>query len=317
MEIDLDSKLCAHFRKELDITTLSYIPKGWSEDKKYCATKTGGEKCLLRISPFSRYADRKAIFSITKQLEKLDIPMCLPLSFGVYENFVYSLQSWIDGKDLNEKLPLLPETVQYALGVQAGAVLRKIHSLPAPSTQEAWAVRFNRKANFKIEKYRACGLRFDGDDFVIGYIENNRHLLANRPQSFQHGDYHVGNMMLADGFTNPVDALRIIDFDRYDYGDPWEEFNRIVWSATASPYFATGQLHGYFQSVPPLAFFRLLAFYIASNTLSSIYWAVPFGQSEINTMMQQAKDVLHWYNNMKNPIPKWYLKDLYSKGDVS
>ncbi|BBB90420.1 MAG TPA: GNAT family N-acetyltransferase [Methylomusa anaerophila] len=34
--------------------------------------------------------------------------------------------------------------------------------------------------------------------------------------------------------------MRIIDFDRYDFGDPREEFNRIVWCATASPYFATG-----------------------------------------------------------------------------
>jgi len=27
------------------------------------------------------------------------------------------------------------------------------------------------------------------------------------------------------------DELIIIDFDRYDFGAPWEEFNRIVWSA--------------------------------------------------------------------------------------
>jgi|GEM_PF-4231484 len=59
------------------------------------------------------------------------------------------------------------------------------------------------------------------------------------------------------------------DFDRYDFGDPWEEFNRIVWSAAASPHFATGQLRGYFSDKPPQEFFKLLAFYIASNTISS------------------------------------------------
>jgi len=36
------------------------------------------------------------------------------------------------------------------------------------------------------------------------------------------------------------DELKIIDFDRCDFGDPGEEFNRIVWSAAASPFFATG-----------------------------------------------------------------------------
>ncbi len=106
-------------------------------------------------------------------------------------------------------------------------------------------------------------------------------------------------------------GLKIIDFDRYDFGDPWEEFNRIVWSAAVSPHFATGQLRGYFGGEPPLEFFRLLAFYIASNTLSSIYWAIPFGQSDIDTMMNQARDVLKWFDNMQSPVPTWYLKDFY------
>jgi len=101
--------------------------------------------------------------------------------------------------------------------------------------------------------------------------------------------------------------LKIIDFDRYDFGDPWEEFNRIVWSAAASPHFATGQLRGYFGGEPPLEFFKLLAFYISSNTLSSIYWAIPFGQSDLDTMMKQSQDVLRWYDNMNNPVPTWYL----------
>jgi len=103
--------------------------------------------------------------------------------------------------------------------------------------------------------------------------------------------------------------LKIIDFDRYDFGDPWEEFNRIVWSAAASPYFATGQLRGYFGGEPPSEFFKLLAFYIASNTLSSIYWALPLGPSDLDTMMKQSQDVLQWFDNLKNPVPAWYLKD--------
>jgi isopentenyldiphosphate isomerase len=109
--------------------------------------------------------------------------------------------------------------------------------------------------------------------------------------------------------------LKIIDFDRYDFGDPWEEFNRIVWSAATSPHFATGQLCGYFGGEPPIEFFKLLAFYISSNTLSSIYWAVPFGSSDLDTMMKQSQDVLRWYDNMRNPIPTWYLRG-YEVWDV-
>ena len=287
------------------------ITKGWSEDKKYCVTTTDGTKYLLRITPISRYEVRKSLFATLEQVAALDIPMCVPVEFGTCDDGVYSLQSWIDGVDLETVLPLLSETEQYILGLKSGEIIRKMHSIRAPNTQEGWESRFNRKTDMKIKKYQECGLRFDGDEHVLAYIEQNRDLLKNRPQCFQHGDYHVGNMMLERGEKPLTEALKIIDFDRYDFGDPWEEFNRIVWSAAASPHFATGQLRGYFGGEPPIEFFKLLAFYIASNTLSSIYWAVPFGQSGLDTMMKQAQDVLEWFNNMQNPVPTWYLKDFY------
>jgi serine/threonine-protein kinase len=283
------------------------IEKGWSEDKKYCVTGTDGTKYLLRITPIERYEVRKSLFDMLECVAALGVPMCLPIEFGICADGVYSLQSWIDGEDLEAALPLLSETEQYVLGLKSGEILKKMHTIPAPDTQEAWAPRFNRKTDTKIQKYHECGVRFEGDDYVLDYIESHRDLLDGRPQCFQHGDYHVGNMMTARG------ELKIIDFDRYDFGDPWEEFNRIVWSAAASPHFATGQLRGYFGGEPPLEFFRLLAFYISSNTLSSIYWAIPFGQAELDTMMKQSRDVLCWFDNMRNPVPIWYLKDFYTQ----
>lgn len=286
------------------------ITKGWSEDKKYCVTTADTRKYLLRISPTSRFETRKALFDLLKKVAELKIPMCTPIEFGVcesnamFQGDVYTLHSWIDGEDLEPALPLMSETEQYVLGLQSGEILKAIHTIHAPATHEEWETRFNRKTDYKIKKYHECGLRFEGDEHVLAYIEQNRHLLKNRLQCFQHGDYHVGNMMLENS------ELKIIDFDRYDFGDPWEEFNRIVWSAAASPYFATGQLQGYFGGEPPLEFFKLLAFYIASNTLSSIYWAVPFGQSDLDTMMKQSQDVLAWFDNMKNPVPTWYKQNI-------
>lgn len=59
----------------------------------------------------------------------------------------------------------------------------------------------------------------------------------------------------------------IIDFDRYYFGDPWEEFNRIVWCAQLSPAFVTGMMNGYFDGNVPMEFWELLAFYISRNML--------------------------------------------------
>ena len=286
-------------------TKIEPITKGWSEDKKYCVTESSGTMYLIRISPISRYETRKSLFSMTERVAALGVPMCLPVEFGTCDDGVYSIQSWIDGEDLAAVLPSLTETEQYVFGLKSGKILRQMHTIPAPKNQENWATNFNRKIDIKIQKYRDCGLRFNGDDYVLDYIAENRHLLDNRPQCFQHGDYHIGNMMLENG------ELKIIDFDRCDFGDPWEEFNRIVWSAAASPHFATGQLRGYFGGEPPIEFFKLLAFYIASNTLTSIYWAIPFGKSEIDTMIKQSQDILEWFDNMQNPVPTWYFRDFY------
>ncbi len=236
-----------------------------------------------------------------QKVAALGVPMCRPVAFGECWEGVYTVQTWIDGEDAESAIPLLPGARQYAYGLDAGHILRKIHSIPAPKAQEDWESRFNRKMDGKIQKYRECPVHYDNGQIFIDYIRENRCLLKGRPQVFQHGDYHIGNMMIdRDG------KLQIIDFDRYDFGDPWEEFNRIVWCAQASPLFASGMVNGYFDDDVPLAFWKLLALYIASNTLSSVYWAVPFGQEEVNTMLNQAKDILRWYDDMRNPVPTWY-----------
>ena len=136
---------------------------------------------------------------------------------------------------------------------------------------------------------------------MLRYIRENRHLLAGRPQCMQHGDYHIGNLMLRDG------RAVVIDFNRFDCGDPWEEFNRIVWCAQSAPYFASGMVDGYFEFAVPAEFWKLLALYICSNTLSSLPWAIPFGEKEIATMKDQANDVLKWYDNMTKDVPNWYI----------
>lgn len=236
--------------------TVEPIYKGWSSDKKYYLKTTDQRQLLLRISDIKEYEAKKREYTLTKQVAALGVPMSQPLEFGVCAEGkgVYSLWSWCAGDDAEKVLPSLPEEEQYQLGLKAGEILRKMHSIAAPTEQEDWALRFGRKTDTKLRTYKECGLRFSGDEHVIEYLEANKNLLNNRPQSYQHGDYHVGNMII-DASEN----LFIIDFNRHDFGDPWEEFNRIVFSAAASPPFATGQINGYFGGRPPALFFRLLA----------------------------------------------------------
>lgn len=279
------------------------ITEGWSDDRKYRVTDENGTQFLLRISGIAKYERKRTEYEMMRRAAALGIPMCLPVGFGTCDEGVYSVQSWIDGKSAEAVIPAMSGEEQYGYGLEAGRILRKLHSFPAPATQEDWAVRFNRKIDTKIANYLKCPVRCPGGQAFIGCVNAGRDLLNGRPQVWQHGDYHIGNMLIGEG-----GKLYIIDFDRSDFGDPWEEFNRIVWCAQRSPLFASGMVDGYFDGDVPQDFWKLLALYISSNTLSSVYWAVPYGETEVRTMLDQAEEVLGWYDGMTKTVPSWYCR---------
>ena len=281
--------------------TKEVIRKGWSEDRKYCVTDADGQRYLLRVSDLSLAERKKAEQQAMERLSGLGIPMCDPVAFGTDNEGVWSLQRWIDGADAEERIPQLPEDEQYHYGLDAGRILTVIHSLPAPEGREDWGLRFNRKIDRKQNQYLSCPLRYEHDQGFLSCIEENRHLLQGRPQCFQHGDYHIGNMMIdGDG------VLTVIDFNRWDYGDPFEEFSRIVWCAQCSPLFASGMVDGYFDGQVPMEFWRLLALYMSVNSLSSLPWAIPFGEKEIQVMLRNAQQMNEWYDGMTRVVPRWY-----------
>lgn len=277
------------------------ILKGWSGDQKYHVTDENGGQFLLRISDATQAEKEIEKFEMVKRVASLGVPMCRPVEISASAEGVFAIYEWIEGGDAEDIIPTLTETAQYNYGVEAGHILKTIHTIPAPPDQEPWESRFSRKMDTKIRKYGECPIHYENGDAFLTYIRENRHLLKDRPQVYHHGDYHIGNFMI-----DRSRKLRVIDFNRCDYGDPWEEFNRIVWCAEKAPHFASGMVDGYFSGEVPTLFWRLLALYIASNTLSSVYWAIPFGEEEIQTMLKQAQNVLRWYDDMRNIVPTWY-----------
>lgn len=278
------------------------IDKGWSGDQKYCAISADGSAYLLRISSIDRLERKRREYQKMTEVASLGIPMCQPIEVGTCAEGAYAIQTWVDGVDAEEAILAMDTQKQYRYGLDAGRILAKIHTIPAPEDAPKWEERFNAKIDRKIAMYEACELKYEtGADAFLDYIASNRHLLNNRPQSYQHGDYHIGNMMI-----DRTGKLTVIDFEKQDDGDPWEEFNWIVWSAQAAPAFASGLVDGYFDGEVPLEFWKLLALYICSNTLGSLPWAIPFGDEEIQVMRKQAAQVLAWYDGMKNVVPRWY-----------
>ncbi len=288
----------------MKINDKTLIEKGWSEDKKYCITTQDNQKFLMRISSIDLQERKKKEFEIMKQISELNIPMCQPIEFGISKEGVYSIQSWIEGTDAENIIPSLPLQEQYSYGFEAGKILKKIHQIPSPSDTEDWSHFFNRKLDRKLNMYEECTIKYKKGQIFIDCIQSHRHLLKSRPSTLQHGDYHIGNMMIDSN-----KKLTIIDFNRFDYGDPWEEFNRIVWCAQKAPFFAKGIIDGYFNKDVPMEFWQLLTLYISSNTLGSLPWAIPFGEKQIEIMMNQTEEILEWFDDLKDPIPNWYKQE--------
>ena len=47
---------------------------------------------------------------------------------------------------------------------------------------------FNRKIDDKISKYKECPVQYENGQIFIDFLNENRELLKDRPQVFQHGD---------------------------------------------------------------------------------------------------------------------------------
>ncbi len=283
---------------------VEFFDKGWSSDRKYYIETYDGRKLIIRLADISQYQRKEAEYEATVAIYKLGLEMSQPISFGTFANGskVYTLLSWIEGQSLEVTLPLLDTQEQCDLGVVAGTILRKIHSISAPEGQLDWKARTLTKIKKRTAQYPRCGYRVPNEERLMWFINNNLHYLKDRPQTMQHGDFHPGNLILTSG-----KQLGIVDFNRTDYGDPWEEFVRVpAFTKRISVPFAVGQIKGYFNGPVPELFFQLLALYSAYDAHFGIIWAIPFGQAEIGRSLARSRSVYEDFNGFETCIPVWY-----------
>jgi len=279
------------------------VEKGWSSDKKYRIVDMEGRAFLLRTSAFEESQRKAEEFRMMIEFAKTNVNMSMPIEHGLFDHNhrVFTLLTWVEGTEAEEHLKRVSKAEQYKLGYSAGKVLRRLHTLPAPGNIKDWETRYNKKIDSKISKYSDCPVKVRSEDRFLEFISENRSLLKNREQTYHHGDFHVGNLIVTSQFD-----IGVIDFNRADFGDPWEEFNRIIFCSGVSPSFATGRIDGYFDSEVPEDFFRLLALYISVNSISAVPWAIPFGEKEVDTMLKQAESILGFYDNFSTTMPSWY-----------
>ena len=289
---------------------ITHIKKGWSQDRKYLV-KYEDHSYLLRLFDLSEWDNKIKEFDFITLSRKV-IPCSNPLEYGrIPENpdSGYLLLSFIEGRELSECLGNLSLQRQYDLGFEAGTLLKKLHSIALTNkiSNEAQLSLIRDKKIRQLNNVMEKNYSLEHLEEMADYVRENIDLVLNQSIVYQHGDYHPGNMIYT-----PSNTLSIIDFNRWDIGDPFEEFVKIeLFTVESSEAFALGQIEGYFKNqYIPDHFWQLLKVYSFHSALFSILWAEQFGEDDVNGMIQRYNRIYADYR--EDEIPCW-IKDTKMK----
>ena len=294
------------FKDIPSFNTWKYIEKinqGFSYDLKYYINTEDGENYFLRLSDASSYDRKKQEHEIIGVMTKLGIPSLQEIDFGRCNNgkSVYMLQTWINGQTLETALPILSEDKQYKLGVEAGKILRKMHSFKSTVISDWYSVRLEQYlSNYK--KYKQYDISYKYEHQINEYINKNVNLLKGKQVSFVHGDYHIGNIILS-----PEQTITIIDFDSFDWKTPIEDFYKLaVFSRNISIPFCKGQVDGYTDNNPSPEFWEMYCLCMAMTSFLSLLWGKMRSEEMYDHRKRLCDILVQDHSCFEDRIPKWY-----------
>ena len=259
---------------------------------------------MLRLADIALRERRKADFEMLSRHHERDVLCPQPFAFGVVDSakVCYSLLSYLPGENAEEALPRLPETQQFAIGFVAGQELLKLHKVRHPDKDFDWPRRRTTKYLRHIEGARELDLAFAGQEEVEDYVDANLDLLGKAPVRFQHDDYHAANLIVHKGRFAGV-----VDFNRFDWGDPVEDFYKLPWfSRPVSTPFARGQVQGYLSRGVPTEFWRRYDLYVAMSLHGSLVWAHRYYPKQLGMFRRRIKEILDTHDFRSSGPPTWY-----------
>jgi len=287
------------------VTAVTQIHKGFSCDGKYYVFE-GEDKpvYVLRTADLQQRERKFREFEAVRHIHGLGVRTSEPLAFGTIEELdqCYMIMRYVEGEDASDKLPFMTADEQYSVGVEAGRELLKMHQLEAPRNMEAWSMRRIAKHNRHLAEYNRCGVMLPEEQAICSFIEAHLPLLEGRPNRFQHDDFHPANLLVNDGVYAAV-----IDFNRYDWGDPYHDFLKIAYfSREVSIPFSIGQIDGYFNKQIPENFWSLYALYTALTMFGTITWTLEVVPEQLDSMLARIHTVLDDHRNFTTTVPIWY-----------
>lgn len=216
-------KLLRELRQQVEFDRHEYVAKGHSDATKLVLIRDDKPVYLLRIYSLDSYNRRKNEHDCIRLHYNNGVRCQEPIALEAWPDLQLCglLLTYMEGESGEAVLPGLSPEAQYLQGESAGKELRTIHKV-VPDTEVNWFERRYAKYLDKKRKVGELGLRFHKQSELEAYIERSFGLLCDSVICFQHDDYHPANLIFRNGLLNGV-----IDFSRFDWGDPWEEFFKL------------------------------------------------------------------------------------------
>jgi aminoglycoside phosphotransferase (APT) family kinase protein len=219
------------------------------------------------------------------------------------------LLDFMEGTGGETALDGLAAQDQYRLGVLAGKELKRLHAMPAPAGLPDWSEAVSAKYARKAAAFDAQGLNLPGIDrtHLSRYIRENISCIHGAGRTFLHGDYHPANLIVRDGRLNGI-----IDFNRYDWGDPVHDFLKTAFFTRAvSIPFSVGQIDGYHEGSVPSRFWKKYAVYCALTIVPDLLWAHDYALKcgsldEIGRSETRIRRVYADHEGFATDVPCWY-----------
>ena len=290
------------------------IERGYSFEKKYVLSGSCDRKYLLRIAEIPEgqsSAGKKAEFDVIGRAGQYSELVPKAHYFGVSDegSISYMLLDYISGRYCAAALVELYSDDQYCLVFDAGKELLKLNRLDAPEGIGEWHERYSSKYKRKCSLFDEFNIRPGIVDLekVSRFIRASNSNMRCGRQSFLHDDYHPGNLIVEN-----KKLCGIIDFNRYDWGDPLHDFVKTAYfSSAVSIPFSVGQIDGYNGDKVSSEFWGKYSLYAAMMIVPDLVWSCWYShqvgspeQTELSE--ERVRRVFLDQDGFDSEVPLWY-----------
>lgn len=276
------------------------IRKGFSNEKKYLIT-ADNKRYLLREAGNSNSANKKKEFDLVKECYEKGVKCNQPIDFFEKNKSAFSLYKYIEGTDGERTIEDIDQSIQFQIGIDAGKDLKKINSIKRKENC-SWLERKWKKHEYYINEYKKLEYTLSTDSKIMRFIHNNYGKIKLENDYLQHDDFHLGNIIIDN-----KQYKGIIDFNRYDWGDPLHEFVKMeCFSNEFSKDFVRGQVKGYFGT-NKIGEEKILTIfvYVAMSLFSMIVWTLKYHPKTFNNIEPIINRICDKYSNFDELTPGW------------